>query len=171
VLVLCACPAAGTAATAATAPGAQSGQAGGGGQEPSASATVEQCVPAPVQSERSAVFAGEMTAMSGSARMAIRIEIQELLPGEGTFHTITAPGLGVWRFSDPGVKAYKYVKQVTNLFAPASYRAKLHFRWLNAKGRLMRSSERHTPRCRQPAATTFPPSASSGGASLTVVSG
>jgi hypothetical protein len=117
------------------------------------------------------VFAGEMTAMSGSARMAMRIEIQELLPGEGVFHTITAPGLGVWRFSDPAVKAYKYVKQVTNLFAPASYRAKLHFRWLNAKGRLMRSSERHTPRCMQPAATTFPPSGSSAAASPTLLSG
>ena len=35
-----------------------------------------------------------------------------------SFHTITAPGLGVWRASDPGVKIYRYLKQVTNLFAP-----------------------------------------------------
>lgn len=138
----------------------QTGQSGAG-QEPSASATVEQCVPAAAQSERSAVFAGDMTAMSGSVRMAIRIEIQEQISGEALFHTITAPGLGVWRVSDPGVKTYRYLKQVTNLFAPASYRARVRFHWLNAKGRLMRSNERHTPKCRQPPATPFPASASS----------
>jgi hypothetical protein len=147
-------------AEAATAGGVQTGASGGGGQAPSASATVEQCVAGAAQSERSAMFAGEMTAMPGSVRMAIRIEIQEQISGEALFHTVTASGLGAWRVSDPGVKAYKYNKQVTNLFAPASYRATVHFRWLNAKGRLMRSNVRHTPRCRQPASTPLPPSAS-----------
>jgi hypothetical protein len=144
----------------AAAAGAQTGQSGGGVEAASASATLEQCVPASAQSERSASFAGEMTAMSGSARMAIRIEIQEQTPGEALFHTIVAPGLGVWRASDPGVKAYKYVKQVTNLFAPASYRATVRFRWLNAKGHQIKSAQRHTPRCEQPASTPFPVSAS-----------
>ena len=128
--------------------------------EPTVSATLEQCVAGAAQSERSAMFAGEMTAMPGSVRMAIRIEIQELMSGEALFHTVTASGLGAWRVSDPGVKAFRYNKQVTNLFAPASYRATIHFRWLNAKGRLMRSSVRHTLRCRQPAATPYSPGAS-----------
>jgi hypothetical protein len=140
--------------------GAQPGASAPTVQEPTSSATLEQCVAGAAQSERSAMFAGEMTAMPGSVRMAIRIEIQELMPGEALFHTVTASGLGTWRVSDPGVKAYRYNKQVTNLFAPASYRATIHFRWLNAKGRLMRSGVRHTPRCRQPAATPYPPSAS-----------
>ncbi len=91
--------------------------------------------------------------------MAIRIEVQELMSGEALFHTVTAAGLDAWRVSDPGVKAFRYNKQVTNLFAPATYRATIHFRWLNAKGRLMRSSVRHTLRCRQPASTPYPPSA------------
>jgi len=129
-------------------------------EPPITTATLEQCVAGPAQSERSAMFDGEMTAMPGSVRMAIRIEIQELTSGEAQFHTVTASGLGAWRVSDPGVKAFRYNKQVTNLFAPASYRATIRFRWLNAKGRLMRSSVRHTPRCTQPAATSFPPSAS-----------
>jgi hypothetical protein len=131
-----------------------------GGQQPSASATLEQCVAGEAQSERSAMFAGEVTAMPGSVRMAIRIEIQEQTSGEPLFHTVTASGLGQWRVSDPGVKAFKYNKQVTNLFAPASYRATVHFRWLNAKGRLMRSSVRRTLICRQPASTPYSPSAS-----------
>ncbi len=129
-------------------------------QAPAASATLEECVAGAAQSERSATFAGEMTALPGSVRMAIRIEIQELISGEAMFHTVTASGLGAWRVSDPGVKAFRYNKQVTNLFAPASYRATIHFRWLNAKGRLMRSGVRQTLRCRQPAAAPYAPSAS-----------
>ncbi len=128
-------------------------------QDPSVSATLEQCVSASAQSERSAMFAGEMTSLAGSVRMAIRIEIQEEISGEAAFHTITAPGLGVWRVSDPGVKAYKFNKQVSNLFAPAVYRATVRFRWLNAKGHLMKSAMRHTPSCRQPAAAPLPASA------------
>ena len=57
----------------------------------------------------------------------------------------------MWRGSDPGVKAYKYLKQVTNLSAPAFYRAVVRFRWLNARGHLIRRAERHTARCVQPA--------------------
>jgi hypothetical protein len=147
-------------AQGSVADGAQTGSSAVAVQEPTASATLEQCAAGAAQSERSATFAGEMTAMPGSMRMAIRIELQELPSGEALFHTVTASGLGAWRVSDPGVKAFRYNKQVTNLFAPASYRATVHFRWLNAKGRLIRSSVRHTLRCKQPATSPYPPSAS-----------
>ena len=40
-----------------------------------------------LQTERSATFAGEMTAIPGTARMAMRIDMQERLPGEALFHT------------------------------------------------------------------------------------
>lgn len=106
-----------------------------------------------VQAERSATFSGEITAIPGSAHMAMRIDVQERMPSETLFHTVTAPGLGVWRHSDPGVKSYKYLKQVTNLAAPAVYRATVRFRWLNANGHLIRRAERHTPACIQPAVT------------------
>ncbi len=98
-----------------------------------ASAVLEQCVTAVTQAERSATFSGAMTAIAGSAHMAMRIDVQEQTPREALFHTITAPGLGVWRSADPGVKTYRYLKQVTNLSAPASYRAAVRFRWLNAR--------------------------------------
>ena len=80
-----------------------------------AAATVEQCVTTGEQTDRSATFSAEMTAVAGTARMAMRIEVQERLPGEELFHTVSAPGLGVWRGSASGVKIYQYVKQVTNL--------------------------------------------------------
>jgi hypothetical protein len=113
-------------------------------------AFVGECVTAAAQEERSATFAGEMAAIPGTARMAIKIEVQERLPAEALFHTISAPGLGVWRGSDPRVRAYKYLKQVTNLAAPATYRALVRFRWLNAHGHVIKHAERYTARCVQP---------------------
>ena len=122
------------------------------GQPPAATATLEQCVTSVVQVERSATFAGEMTAVPGTVRMAMRIEVQESLPGEAGFHTLFAPGLGVWRDSDTKVRIYKYLKQVTNLSSPATYRALVRFRWLGNKGHVLKRAEHFTARCMQPAA-------------------
>ena len=121
-----------------------------------AAATVEQCATTGEQTDRSATFSAEMTAVAGTARMAMRIEVQERLPGEELFHTVSAPGLGVWRGSAPGVKIYQYVKQVTNLSFPANYRALVRFHWLNSKGYAIRRAERHTLQCVQPAAEVTP---------------
>ena len=115
------------------------------------SATLEQCQTALAQSERSATFAGEMTGIPGTTRMQMRIDVEERLPDDTRFHTVHAPGLGVWRSSAPAVKSYKYLKQVTNLSAPAYYRAAVRFRWLNADGRLIKALERRTPACYEPA--------------------
>jgi hypothetical protein len=134
---------------------------------PTVAATVEQCVTTGEQVDRSATFSGEMAAVAGAARMAMRIEVQERLPGEEGFHTVSAPGLGVWRGSAPGVKIYQYVKQVTNLAFPADYRALIRFHWLNDKGYAIHRAERLTAKCEQPASvlapapTTTPPPGSS----------
>jgi hypothetical protein len=129
------------------------------------SAALEQCQTSVVQSERSATFSGEMTTIAGAAKMAMRIDVEERAPEALEYHTVTAPGLGVWRLSDPKVKVYKYLKQVTNLSSPASYRALVRFRWLDAKGRVIRRTERLTTRCLQPAAPSeaTPPSSSESG--------
>jgi len=147
-------------AALAAADAAQPTQSGGvgSGAKPNASATLEQCVTAVAQAERSATFGGEMTAIAGSTRMEMRIDVLERMPGELRFRAISAPGLGVWRTAAPGVKVYKYLKQVTNLSSPAFYRAEVRFRWLNAKGRLIRSLDLRTPRCEQPEAP-LPPAA------------
>jgi hypothetical protein len=130
----------------------------------SASATLEECVTATVQEQRAVAFSAEMTAVPGTVRMAMRIDLEERVPGEPEFHTVTASGLGVWRSSDPKVKVYKYLKQVTNVSAPASYRGFVHFRWLNAKGHAIKRAERLTSRCLQPGVPPEPtePSAGSG---------
>jgi hypothetical protein len=119
---------------------------------PIASATLEQCATATVpQTERSATFAGEMTAVAGTARMEIRIDLEERALGELAYRTVSAPGLGVWHSSAAGVKVFGHIQQVTDLSAPAFYRAAVRFRWLNAKGHLLKSEELRTARCEQPA--------------------
>jgi hypothetical protein len=135
--------------------GSQTGQPSPDGV-PLASATLEQCVTAVDRGERSAVFSGEMTAISGGVRMAMRIDLQVQLPGEAQFHTITLPGLGVWRSSGSGVTTYRQLRQVTDLSAPAAYRAAVSFRWLNGKGRAIKVLARRSPRCEQPAPPPTP---------------
>jgi hypothetical protein len=130
---------------------AQSPQGSAAAVKPLVSATLEQCVTAVEQVERSATFAGEMNAIAGSTHMEMRIDVLERFPEEALFHPISAPGLGVWRNSAPGVKSFRYLKQVTNLSAPAFYRAAVRFRWLNGRGRLMRTTELRTTSCEQPA--------------------
>jgi hypothetical protein len=114
------------------------------------SVTLEQCTTSTVQAERSATFTAQMTATGATQRMGMRIELQQRMRGEPDFHTVMAPGFGVWRPSEPGVKIYKYVKQVTNLAAPAAYRAVVRFRWLGGRGRVLKRAELRTPRCLEP---------------------
>ena len=120
-----------------------------GPAKPPVSATLESCVEAPEQAERSATFAGEMSMIPGAAKMEMRIDVLERAPTEDTFHVIAAPGLGVWRWAAPGVKTYRYLKEVTNLAAPAFYRGSVRFRWVNAKGKLVKAYELRTQRCIQ----------------------
>jgi hypothetical protein len=119
--------------------------------KPATVATLEQCVTSANQAERSATFSGEMAAIPGAVKLEMRIDVLERMPRELLFHAVSSPGLGVWRIAAPGVKSYKYLKEVTNLSAPASYRAAVRYRWLNAKGKLIRSAELKTPRCLQTA--------------------
>ncbi len=148
LIATCSSPAAATAATGQLG-SARIGHAAGLAPG-SATATLEQCFTALVQTERSATFAGEMTAIAGSVRMAMRIDLQVKLPGEEQFHTISAPGLGVWRVSDVGVRTYRYLRHITNLPAPASYRAWVRYRWLSDHGHVLKTTERRSLRCEQP---------------------
>lgn len=145
-----------SAAQARAQAGAQNGQTGAPVTAPTVSATLDECVTASVQAERSVTFAGEMTAIPGTARMAMRFDVEQRASGEAAFHAVTAPGLGVWRASDAKVKTYRYLKQVTNLASPAVYRALVRFRWLSARGHVIKRTERLTPRCAQLASAPTP---------------
>jgi hypothetical protein len=147
------------APSAAPGTGGIDGESGTSTAKPIASATLTQCATATIpQTERSATFAGEMTAIAGTARMQMRVELQERIPGEMLYRTVADPALGVWRGSTPGVKLFTHIQQVSNLSAPAVYRGVVHFRWVNAKGRTIKAEELSTAVCEQPAppASTSP---------------
>jgi hypothetical protein len=119
---------------------------------PTISATLTQCVTSVNQEERSATFAGEMSAVPGTVRMAIRIDVEQRLPHDDRFRPVLAPNVGAWRLSELKVKVFKYIKQVTSLDAPARYRATVHFRWIGAHGTTLRRAARMTKVCAEPAA-------------------
>lgn len=123
----------------------------GANTSPLDSASLVQCLTASEPAERAATFSGEMTAIAGAARMSMRVELLERMAGETGYRVVAAPGLGVWRSAVPGVGVYKYVKQVTNLTAPADYRGLFSFRWQGPHGRTLKRDERRTRRCSQPA--------------------
>ena len=122
----------------------------GGQAVPDYSATLEQCTASATALGRSVTFTSEMVATPGTQRMGMRIELLQHIHGQPGYRPVVSPGLGIWRGSDPGVKIYRYVKQITNLAAPAVYRAVVHFHWLGEKGRLIRRAELRTARCVQP---------------------
>jgi hypothetical protein len=115
------------------------------------SASLVQCLTAGEASERAAVFAGEMTAIAGTSRMAMRVELLERTPGETGYRPVLAPGVGAWHYADPEVKSYKHIEQFTNLSAPAYYRALISFRWEGSHGRVVKRDEQRSPRCQQSA--------------------
>jgi hypothetical protein len=117
---------------------------------PTLSAGVEQCVTAPTQAGRSVTFTGQMETVAGAHKMAIEIVVQEHTLEEEGFHAITTAGLGSWQRSEAGVKIYKVRQAVTDLPAPAVFRAIVRYRWMNEKGQVIRHDERRTPICKQP---------------------
>jgi hypothetical protein len=157
-----------TVALMAALPGAGAGTTGTGtGSAPALSAGVEQCVTAAMQAGRSVTFTGQMETVAGAHRMAIEIEVQEHSSEEEGFHTLSTAGLGAWQRSEVGVKIYKVRQAVTDLPAPAVFRAIVHYRWLNEKGQVIRHDEQRTPICKQPrerARSATPPAATMRGA-------
>lgn len=127
-------------------------------------AALEGCVTAGEQAGRSATFSGQMNTIPGAQRLAVRIELEERSRNTGGFRVVLAPGLGVWRLSEPGVKIYKYKDQVTDLAAPAAYRGLVRFRWMNAKGHVMRASSARTQVCKEPSQPATPSSQTATGA-------
>jgi hypothetical protein len=132
----------GSGSTGTTSPGASGA--------PVLSAGVEQCVTATTQAGRSVTFTGQMETVAGAHRMAIQVEVQEHMPEEEGFHDLTSAGLGSWQRSETGVKIYKVRQAVTDLPAPAVFRAIVRYRWLNERGQVIKHDQRRTPLCRQP---------------------
>jgi CARDB len=110
---------------------------------------LESCHTGSAPLERYATFAAQMGAIQGTRRMQVRFDLLEKVGG-AAYRRVSAPGLGVWRSSVPGVDIFRYRKQVANLQAPGSYRALVRFRWIGDGGKVLKSTTRRTGTCKQP---------------------
>ena len=99
--------------------------------------------------DRLATFEGRMRAVRGTARMQMRFTLQTRTKDHVNWRALAAPGFGRWLSADPGVGRYVYTKRVVALFAPASYRTVVRFRWLGRGGHRIASDRSTSPICRQ----------------------
>lgn len=121
-------------------------------QMPVVAATVEKCLPPAEGAPGSVTFAAQMTALTDAPEMAVRVALEARAGGERRFHPLSAPGVGAWHESEPSVKVFRYLAQVTNLAPGTSYRAHVSFHWLTAQGHVLRHASRQSAVCRQPPA-------------------
>jgi hypothetical protein len=117
---------------------------------PPLKASLEACLTSPLPIERVATFVGSMPAIATAERMRIRFDLERRRPGERRWQRIKAPGFGTWERSEPNVAGFVFRKRVNGLWVPASYRARVRFRWLGADGRVVRRAQARTPACAQP---------------------
>lgn len=112
-------------------------------------AAVETCARGADPGDRYAVFAGSMPAMRGAATLAMRFDLYERRPG-GRFERVSLPNWGEWEQSTrSGVAGFIFRKRVERLAAPAVFRARVTFHWLDAAGAVIRSARRTSRACRQ----------------------
>jgi hypothetical protein len=130
------------ALAATTAPAA--GAAPAGAARLPASVALVDCSPA----KHRAVFRGRMTRVSGSERMGMRFVLLERT-GSAGFEPVTAPGLGRWRRSRPGVRAFGYRQGVRGLAENAVYRMRVDFRWWSSTSEVVGGVRRRSRACRQ----------------------
>lgn len=81
--------------------------------------------------------------------MWMRFTLQERAP-DGQFAKVVAPGLGVWRKSNPGVSRFAHRQKVLALGRGTAYRSIVHFRWYGEKSAPVKRRVRRSELCRQP---------------------
>jgi hypothetical protein len=111
-----------------------------------ASVTLTACVPR----ERAAEFEARMGAVERAKRMRMSFTLQVRKPGKAAYRRIAAPGFSDWTTADPGTRRYVFTRRVESLIGPASYRALVRFRWIDARGRTVASARAYSHACRQP---------------------
>src|SRR5687768_1065893 len=99
-----------------------------------AAVRVADCVSALETSERHATFAGDMRAVPGTARMQMRFTLMARINRRDGWARVAGGRLGTWVTSYPGKVRYVYDKRVAGLLAPADYRVRVRFRWVDADG-------------------------------------
>lgn len=110
-----------------------------------ASVTLTECAPR----ERAAEFEARMDQIPGAARMKLRFTLEARKTGK-PWRKVVAPEVGGWRTADPQTTRFISSRRVTALVGPASYRAYVRFRWVDAHGRTVARARARSRACWQP---------------------
>jgi len=84
--------------------------------------------------DRRITWVGEMSSLKTGNRMEMRFDVYMRTPADPAWKLVSAPDLGIWNRAKAGTTAYKFRQKAVNLAAPASYKARVTFRWLGPKG-------------------------------------
>lgn len=118
-------------------------------QVPRLAAQVTACATGPDAADRYATFSGSMP-REGATAMAMRFDLYERVPG-ARYKRVKLARWGEWERTDRSdVPGFVFTKRVEQLAAPARFRARVSFRWYDARGRVVRTTRRTTRACRQP---------------------
>jgi hypothetical protein len=109
---------------------------------------VRDCQVGDSPKQRSATFYARMTATKGTSQMAMRFTLIDRA-GDGPPEVVDSPALAQWRKSNKGVKRFGYAQSVAGLELGGVYAVQVQFRWINARGQVIRSVKRTSGTCRQ----------------------
>jgi len=112
-------------------------------------AKVQDCHTGATPDQRYAVFVGQMPAIAGAKRMAMKFDLFQRLSGPA-FKRVSVPKFGLWQKSLANQTGFVFQKRVDALVAPAAYRVVVSFRWYGNHNKVIRTAEKVSPNCKQP---------------------
>lgn len=118
-----------------------------GGARPAFSVRMTACHPGLQEADRYMDVTARLRAIPGSVKVAVRFDLRWRPHGETSYRSYPAPGLGVYHRYARGVL---YAQQVKGLPTRAAYVMRVHARWYDRHGRVLRTSERSVGPCLQP---------------------
>src|SRR3954453_9775741 len=109
---------------------------------------VRSCQVGSTAKQRSATFYARMHAVKGTDQMAMRFTLIDRA-GDGPPDVIDSPALAQWRKSRHGVSRFGYAQAVAGLDSGGVYAVQVQFRWVDARGRVIRAVKPPSGSCRQ----------------------
>jgi hypothetical protein len=114
------------------------------------------CQTAVIPAQRGMSIAAVMRPIPGTARMAMKFQLMRRTRRHGPSSSLAGPSLKTWLAprnptlgSRPG-DTWVVKHPVVDLAAPAYYRFKVTFRWLDSSGGVIGQTDRRSPICFQP---------------------
>src|SRR5206468_10696593 len=108
---------------------------------------VRTCEAGDTPKHRAATFYARMYSIKGTATMAMRFTLINKA-GDGPPTVVDNPSLSQWRKSHAKVR-FGYAQSVEGLEPGGVYAMQVQFRWLDSRGKVLRSIKRTSSSCRQ----------------------